>query len=126
MLTALLPLFFAMPVEIGGLGFDPPTIGYFLGVHGVGAGLFNVLCFAKMVRRFGVKWTFFGAIGLFLPLFLLMPIMNMCARTWGVGKLVWALVFVELLLTVFRNIAFGVFFLGCQSSIGLLTMSVLL
>jgi hypothetical protein len=122
MLTALLPLFFAMPVEIDGLGFDPQIIGYFLGVHGVGTALFNVLCFVKIVRRFGVKWTFFGAISLFLPLFVLMPIMNLCARTWGIGKLVWTLVFVELLLMVLRNVAFGGFFLGCQISIGIFIM----
>jgi hypothetical protein len=113
MLAALLPLFFAMPVEIGGLGFDPPTIGYFLGVHGVSAGLFNVLFFVKIVRRFGVQWTFFGSISLFLPMFILMPVMNLCARSWGVGKLVWTLVCVELLLMIFRNVAMGGFFLGC-------------
>jgi hypothetical protein len=114
MLNALLPLVFAMPIEIGGLGFDPPTIGYFLGLQGVGAGVFNALYFVRIVRRFGVKWTFFGGISLFLPMFVLMPIMNLSARTWGVGKLVWTLLFVELLLMILRNIAFGRFFFGCQ------------
>jgi hypothetical protein len=111
MLGALLTLFFAMPVEIGGLGLDPPTIGFILGAYGIAAGLFNVLCFVKIVRRFGVKWTFFGGISLFMPMFVLMPIMNLCARSWGVGALVWTLVLVEVLLMVLMDVAFGRFFL---------------
>ncbi|KAG6860740.1 hypothetical protein C0995_008004 [Termitomyces sp. Mi166 len=33
-LNALLPLFLAMPLAIGGLGFDPVTIGYVMGIYG--------------------------------------------------------------------------------------------
>jgi hypothetical protein len=119
MLSALLPLFFAMPVEIGGLGFDPPTIGFILGAYGIAAGLFNVLCFVKIVRLFGVKWSFVGGVSLFLPMFTLMPIINLCARTWGVGTLVWTLVLVELSLMVLMETAFGGLFLQCQLSIGI-------
>jgi hypothetical protein len=75
-------------IEIGGLGYDPPTIGYLLAGYGVASGLFSTLCFAKIVQQFGVKRAFFGGIGLSLPLYILMPIMNLCARTWGIGKLV--------------------------------------
>ena len=31
--SALIPLFLAMPIEIGGLGFDPRRIGYILGAN---------------------------------------------------------------------------------------------
>lgn len=107
MLNALLPLFFAMPIGIGGLGFAPLTIGYIFGAYGAATGAFNAFCFVKIVRQFGEKRAFFGGISLFLPLFILMPIMNMCARAWGVGSLVWILVSMEILLMVVMDMSYG-------------------
>lgn len=107
MLTALLPLFFAMPVDIGGLGFSPPTIGYIWGCYGAFTGTFNIFFFAKMLRWFGEKRIFIAGVSVFAPCFLLMPIMSLCARQWGVGPLVWALVVVELLLLVLMDMSYG-------------------
>lgn len=107
MLNALLPLFFAMPVEIGGLGFSPPTIGYLWGCYGAVTGIFNIFFFAKILRRFGEKRIFFAGMTVFAPCFMLMPIMSLCARQWGVGPLVWCLIIIVLSMLVFMDMAYG-------------------
>lgn len=116
MLGALLPLFFAMPIEIGGLGFSPPTIGYLWGGYGAAAGIFNILCFAKLIRRFGEKRVFFFGMTIITPIYILMPIMSVCARTWGVGPLVWSLVLFELFLMVVMDISYGAIFMFVTAS----------
>ncbi|KAJ3573998.1 hypothetical protein NP233_g2071 [Leucocoprinus birnbaumii] len=116
MLCALLPLFLAMPVEIGGLGFSPPTIGYLWGGYGAATGIFNVLFFAKLLHRFGAKRVFFFGMTIFAPVFVLMPIMSFCARAWGVGQLVWSLVLFELFLMVMMDMSYGSIFMYVTSS----------
>ncbi|KAF5359757.1 hypothetical protein D9756_003026 [Leucocoprinus leucothites] len=115
-LNALLPLFFAMPVEIGGLGFSPPTIGYLWGGYGAATGIFNILFFAKILRRFGEKRVFFFGMTIFAPTFMLMPVMSICARTWGVGPLVWSLVIFVLFLMVVMDISYGSVFMYVTAS----------
>ena len=46
-LTALLPLFLAMPLEIGGLNLSPPIIGYIIGSCGSASAIFNSVYFAS-------------------------------------------------------------------------------
>jgi len=109
MLTALLPLFFAMPVEIGGLGLSPPIIGYLWGDYGAATGIFNVLFFAKILRHYGEKRVFSFGMTIFAPIFILMPITSICARTWGVGLLVRSLVVLQLSLMVLTDMSYGGF-----------------
>ncbi|KAF9443306.1 MFS general substrate transporter [Macrolepiota fuliginosa MF-IS2] len=116
MLGALLPLFFAMPVEIGGLGFNPPTIGYIWGSYGAVTGIFNILYFAKILRRFGEKRIFISGMCVFAPCFMLMPIMSICARQWGVGPLVWAMVVMVLVMMVFMDMSYGCIFMFVTAS----------
>ncbi|KXN84876.1 hypothetical protein AN958_12006 [Leucoagaricus sp. SymC.cos] len=116
MLNALLPLFFAMPVEIGGLNFSPPTIGYLWGGYGAATGIFNILFFAKILRRFGEKRVFFVGMTAFTPCYMLMPIMSLCARNAGVGPLVWALVILELALMVLMDMSYGCIFMFVTAS----------
>ncbi|KAJ3565894.1 hypothetical protein NP233_g7351 [Leucocoprinus birnbaumii] len=116
MLNALLPLLFAMPIELGGLGFDPPTIGYILGSYGAAVGIFSIFFSAKILRRFGEKTVFSAGTASFIPIFLLMPAMSICARTWGVGASVWTLVSIELLLMLMVNMAYGPIFIYITAS----------
>ncbi|KAJ3568220.1 hypothetical protein NP233_g5851 [Leucocoprinus birnbaumii] len=116
MLNSLLPLFLAMPVEIGGLGFSPPTIGYLWGGYAAATGLYNILFFAWILRRLGEKRVFATGIILFVPVFILMPAMNMCARVWGVGALVWSLVILEFFIMIVKNMAYGSMFIYVTAS----------
>jgi MFS family permease len=48
-----------MPIEIGGLGLPPKSIGLILGAYGLTTGLFQVVFFARMIHRFGERHVFF-------------------------------------------------------------------
>ena len=52
---ALQPLFLATPIELGGLGLPPPTIGIILGTFGVLNGFFQAMFFATLMDRWGPK-----------------------------------------------------------------------
>jgi len=107
--NALLPLFFHMPVEMGGLDLDPATIGYIIGLYGAGTGLFQLLFFAKLVRRFGTRKVFIMSVSTFVPVFLMFPIVSLIAKQWGLCWTVWVLVFSILSLLFFMDTAYGTF-----------------
>lgn len=81
--NALLPLFLAMPLEIGGLNLSPPIIGCIIGSYGATGAIFQAIYFARIVRRWGERTVFIVAISTFLPVFLLLPLINYVARRWG-------------------------------------------
>ena len=106
-LNALIPLFFAMPLEIGGLGFDPATIGYIIGSYGAFMGGFQALFFAKIIRRIGVKRMFVSGMISYLPIFLLFPIMSYFAQRYGVGAIVWTCILMMFPLLMIMDMAYG-------------------
>ncbi|KAG1906449.1 MFS general substrate transporter [Suillus fuscotomentosus] len=55
---ALVPLFFSTPTYLGGLGFDPSSIGSWLALFGIMDGVLQALLFAKLVDRLGPKRLF--------------------------------------------------------------------
>ncbi|KAF8207042.1 major facilitator superfamily transporter [Mycena galopus ATCC 62051] len=115
-LAALLPLFLAMPIEIGGLGLPPHKIGLVLGVYGLSVGLFQILFFARMVHRFGEKRVFIHGILTCLPVFCLFPMISMIARRFGLSFIVYGLVGCILFLGAFMDTSFGAIFLFVTSS----------
>jgi Major Facilitator Superfamily len=82
-LNALLPLFLAMPLEIGGLNLSPPIIGYIIGSFGASSSIFQAFYFASIVHRWGERNVFIMGISTFLPIFLLLPLINFVALGWG-------------------------------------------
>lgn len=105
--NALLPLFFYMPIEMGGLNLDPVLIGYVMGFYGAGTGSFQILFFAKLVRRFGTRNIFIWSVSAFIPAFMLFPVVSLVAKSWGVNWGVWVLVFLILFLLFFMDTAYG-------------------
>ncbi|KAF8886152.1 major facilitator superfamily domain-containing protein [Infundibulicybe gibba] len=116
MLGALLPLFFSMPIEFGGLGFKPSTIGYTLGTYGLGNGIFQALFFARIVRRFGIRGIFVGGTMSFIPIFLLFPVMSAVAQRSGVNIIVWLIIVLVLSLMSLVGMAFGCIFMYVTAS----------
>ncbi len=104
---AIQPLFFSTPVELGGLGLPPSTIGIILGSFGVMDGVFQALFFAKFVGWWGQKRVFQVGMSMFIPLFLLYPAINILAKANGMSSLVWALIFLQLALLVIMDMAYG-------------------
>lgn len=108
---ALLPLFLAMPLAIGGLGFDPPVIGYLIGSYGLFSGVFQAIFFAKIVRHFGERRVFVASMAGFIPVFLLFPIINIMAQRFGPHSfVVWSLIILVLWIMAILDMAYGMFY----------------
>ncbi len=109
---AVQPLFLSTPIELGGLGLTPPTIGAILGSFGVFNGIVQALFFARLVDRFGPKRIFQFGMTMFLPLWVLYPVMSVLAKNQGLTTTVWAVVFFQLALSVLMDMAYGAYLAG--------------
>ena len=107
MSISLLPLFMAMPIELGGLGFTPMTIGYVLGAVNVCSGLFSMFFLARLIRRFGERPLFIVGMLAFSIIFIMLPLVNMVARRAGVTWVVWCLFTFSLSLLPVKDMCFG-------------------
>jgi MFS family permease len=105
--NALLPLFFHMPVALGGLDLHPVVIGYAMGAYGLGTGTFQICFFARIVRRFGTRRTFIMSMAAFVPVFLMFPVISTLAKARGVFWGVWVLVGITFCLLFFMDTAYG-------------------
>ncbi|CAA7266807.1 unnamed protein product [Cyclocybe aegerita] len=114
--NALLPLFFHTPIELGGLNLDPARIGYIMGVYGAGMGLFQMLFFAKIVRRWGTRRVFIVSMATFVPVFMLFPVASLIAKRWGLGWGLWVAVGLILFLLFIMDTAFGCIFMYVTES----------
>ena len=101
------PVFFATPIELGGLGLDPPRIGNILSIYGVLNGLFQIFFFADMHDRFGSKAIYSVALVSGIPLMLTYPLLNALAQTQGLSWMVWSMVGVQVMLSMILNLAYG-------------------
>ncbi|KAG2155855.1 MFS general substrate transporter [Suillus bovinus] len=72
----LMPLFFSTPTYLGGLGFDPATIGSWLALFGIVDGVFQGLFFARIVDWIGLKRLFCISVSCFAPLMAMFPLMS--------------------------------------------------
>ncbi|KZT01929.1 MFS general substrate transporter [Laetiporus sulphureus 93-53] len=101
------PLFYSTPIELGGLGFSPATIGALLGTWGVMNGSVQALFFAPVVRRWGPKRVFMAGMSTFVPLFSLFPLINALAFRTGMTPAVWGVVFLQLTVSIVMDMSFG-------------------
>ncbi|KAG1847836.1 major facilitator superfamily domain-containing protein [Suillus subalutaceus] len=105
------PLFFATPLEFGGLGLDPPQIGNILAIYGVINGLFQIFFFADLHDRFGSKIIYSTAMAAGIPTVITFPILNAVARVQGLSFMVWAIVGLQLALSMILNLAYSCIFI---------------
>jgi hypothetical protein len=107
-LGALLPLFLAMPLHIGGLNFNPPSIGYIIGAYGGAGAIFQAFYFARIVNYFGERKIFISAMALFIPAFMSFPLINATALRFGnQSGQVWFLIAILLAMLAFLDMAYG-------------------
>ena len=104
---AVQPLFFSTPIELGGLGLPPSTIGLILGSFGIMDGIFQALFFAKFIDRWGPKRVFQVGMSMFIVLYPLFPAMNILARAGGMSCYVWGLVILQLAVLVIVDMSYG-------------------
>ncbi|KAG2138615.1 major facilitator superfamily domain-containing protein [Suillus bovinus] len=98
-LTAVLPVFYATSIELGGLSLDPPRIGALLAAQGAVHGIFQLLFFDRLYDRFGAGAIHFTGVSSGIPIVILFPVINALARAYGIGMAVWLCVSVQLMLT---------------------------
>jgi MFS family permease len=108
---AVQPVFFATPLELGGLGLDPPQIGNILAIYGVVNGLFQVFFFADLHDRFGSKTIYSVSMAAGIPMIMTLPILNAVARVQGLSLMVWVVVSLQLALSVILNLAYACVFI---------------
>ena len=97
-----------MPLEIGGLNLSPPIIGYIIGSYGTASAIFHAIYFTSIVRRWGERRVFIVAMSTFIPVFLLLPLINFVARGWGrLSFGVFVLVGILLVMLALTDVAFG-------------------
>ena len=108
--SSLIPLFLAMPLEIGGLKLSPPAIGYIIGSFGILDSIFQALFFSSIVRRWGERNVCIASMSAFIPIFLILPSINFVARTWGQTSLgVWLLLGLLLMMLTLMDMGYGMF-----------------
>ncbi|KAG1858896.1 major facilitator superfamily domain-containing protein [Suillus subluteus] len=106
-LRSLIPVFYATPVDMGGLGLDPPRIGNILAVFGIANGLFQVFFFARLHDRFGTKVVFTCGVASSVPTIIAFPIINMLSRTYGIDATVWLAVGLQLTISIALNMCYS-------------------
>jgi hypothetical protein len=97
---AIQPLFFSTPVENGGLGLAPPSIGKILALFGALNGIYQFTCFTRAHSLWGTKRLFVGGLCCAIPIFALFPVMNALARVYGVGPIVYSVVALQVVFAL--------------------------
>ncbi|KAG2739772.1 MFS general substrate transporter [Suillus brevipes Sb2] len=105
---ALVPLFYSTPTYLGGLGFNPSSIGSWLALFGIMDGVFQALFFAKLVDRLGPKRLFRVSVSSYVSLMVVLPVMSWLARARGGADyaVTFALLF-QLVLSSICGMGFG-------------------
>ncbi|KAG1725317.1 major facilitator superfamily domain-containing protein [Suillus lakei] len=96
--SSVLPVFYATPIELGGLSLDPPRIGALLAASGVTQGTFQLLFYARLHDHFGAGAIHITGVSSGIPIVILFPVINTLARVHGMGMTVWLCVAVQLAL----------------------------
>jgi len=78
--NALLPLVYSMPVELGGLGLSPFTIGAAMGSLGVINSIGQLKFLGPLIRRFGPRNIYIASFSGLIGCISLYPILNFLAR----------------------------------------------
>ncbi|KAG1822969.1 MFS general substrate transporter [Suillus subaureus] len=105
---ALVPLFFSTPTYLGGLGFDPSSIGSWLALFGIMDGVFQALLFAKLVDWLGPKRLFSVSVSAYALLMVMLSIMSWLVRArGGVDYAVTFALLFQLVLSVICSMGLG-------------------
>jgi hypothetical protein len=106
-IRALQPLFYTSKITLGGLGFEPVTVGLCLAAFSIFSGLYQAFVFSSVYDRLGPKRVFVASMMAFIPIFVLFPLMNLSARRSGVNGVTWAIHTVQIVLYVLMDMGFS-------------------
>ncbi|KIK52652.1 hypothetical protein GYMLUDRAFT_1028530 [Collybiopsis luxurians FD-317 M1] len=112
MFRAIQPLYYSTPVELGGLGLPPATIGNLLSIFGLLNGIIQVFFFAKLHDNWGSKKTFTLGVVSALPIFACFPVMTYLVKASGdVTPLTWVFVALQNLFGLSITFSYGAVFI---------------
>ncbi|KAJ6570067.1 major facilitator superfamily multidrug-resistance, DHA1 sub-family [Mycena vulgaris] len=80
---ALLPLFLATPISLGGLGLKPYDIGLILGLCGICNAFVQIFIGGRIIRRFGPRRIFIAGFCAICAQFTMYPLLGFLARRAG-------------------------------------------
>lgn len=101
------PIFFSTPTHLGGLGLPPSTIGIILACFGLLNGSAQVLFFARASNRWGPRNVFMWGLALAIPALATFPCISYLSKTQGYGTTLWALVGLQIVLSIGLCFCFG-------------------
>ncbi|TFK98633.1 member of major facilitator superfamily multidrug-resistance, DHA1 sub-family [Pterulicium gracile] len=113
---ALQPVFFATPLDMGGLGFEPSTIGMILSTYGILNCVFQLCFFAKIHSRIGTKRVMIMGLAAAVPGFALFPVMNAFGRRDAPSWLLWSLILAQVGFLMLLNMTYGAIFIYVTAS----------
>lgn len=104
---AIQPLFFSTPIDLGGLGLPPSTIGKILAIFGVLDGVVHIFFFTKIHDYWGSKKVVVFGIASAVPAFISFPILSYMAKTRGITTGLWAIVAFQISISVGWSLSYG-------------------
>lgn len=109
---SFLPVFFATPVDLGGLDLSPFAIGTIMTTFGVLNGIVQLVSFARMHRWLGTRRLCLIGLSGFVLQFGMFPIINLLARhdVGGIGNenpLIWMAIALQIFGNIMSEMAFG-------------------
>ncbi|KAH7924289.1 MFS multidrug-resistance DHA1 sub-family [Leucogyrophana mollusca] len=110
------PVFYSTPIELGGLGLDPPAIGTILAALGLLNGICQALLFARLHERFGPKNLYIFSVIAAVPMMAVFPVISALARGKYPDWSVYTFVGIQVFLLVVMNFAYGVTFMYINDS----------
>ncbi|KAG1735527.1 major facilitator superfamily domain-containing protein [Suillus lakei] len=113
---AVQPVFYATPIEMGGLGLDTPAIGIILAVLGILNGVFQVLFFVRLHDWLGGRNLYLFSVFSCFPMLALFPVISFTAKVQGLTYFVYLLVGLQLITFVISYSAYGVVFMYINAS----------
>ncbi|KAJ7186215.1 major facilitator superfamily multidrug-resistance, DHA1 sub-family [Mycena pura] len=81
--SALLPLVCATPIELGGLGLEPQSIGLIMGLCGITNAIIQLLFGGRVIRHFGARRVFTAGFCALIFAFSMYPLRSILARRAG-------------------------------------------
>ncbi|KAF8069881.1 major facilitator superfamily domain-containing protein [Lyophyllum atratum] len=104
----LLPLMLSTSIPLGGLGFEPFTIGMVMGTWGILNAIFQVIAFARVVKWLGPRGAYIICFACFVSTFSGYPLMSFLAKRAGhADRNVWFVLIVQLSLHCFAYMSYG-------------------
>ncbi|KAG1744728.1 major facilitator superfamily domain-containing protein [Suillus lakei] len=105
-INSLQPLFYATPIELGGVSLDPPHIGVIFATSGFVGGIFQLLFYARLHDRFGVRAIYVASVGSGIPIIILFPAINALAQAHGTGFTLWLAIGFQRALIIILDMGF--------------------